>query len=304
MALLLCGLALIAGSIVLVVLLLASESAESTGVASALESIETVYAGRTVAAQEAAGRDRIIVPVMRQLHRLGRRLSPRGSAMTLQKRLDVAGNPEGWTPERILSHKGLGLIVLGALGAVIGGRSAGGAVAFGLVGAAFGFFLADILVYNAGLRRQNDIRRSLPDILDLLVVSVEAGLGFDAALSRVADNTSGPLPAELIRVLREMQIGKSREEALRGMAQRTSVTELRTFVTALVQASELGIPIGNVLREQAKEMRIKRRQAAEEAAQKLPVKIMFPVILCIFPALFVVVIGPGVISLMHSGVFR
>jgi tight adherence protein C len=169
-----------------------------------------------------------------------------------------------------------------------------------MVGAIIGFFLPELLVYNAGVRRQDAITKTLPDVLDLLCVSVEAGLGFDAALSRVARNTTGPLAGELARVLQEMQIGKSREEALKALSGRTSVAELRTFVAALVQASDLGIPIGNVLREQAKEMRLKRRQRAEEIAQKLPVKITFPVIVCILPALFIVVIGPGVLSLMQT----
>lgn len=195
------------------------------------------------------------------------------------------------------------LVVCTALGAVLGNGGVGSLLAFATIGAAAGFFLPDLLVHNAGLRRQTEIRTALPDVLDLLVVSVEAGLGFDAALDRVARNIDGPLAGELSRVMQEMQIGMSREDALRGLAQRTSVDELKSFVAALVQASDLGIPIGKVLREQGKEMRIKRRQLAEETAQKLPVKITFPVMICIMPALFIVVLGPGVLGIMRTGVF-
>jgi len=134
----------------------------------------------------------------------------------------------------------------------------------------------------------------------MLTVCVEAGLGFDGALSQVARNTPGPLAEEFARALQEMQIGRSRTDALRGMVARTTVAELRTFVSALIQAGELGVPIARVLREQANEMRIRRRQRAEERAQQVPVKIMFPLILCIFPALLVVIIGPGILRIAHA----
>jgi tight adherence protein C len=134
----------------------------------------------------------------------------------------------------------------------------------------------------------------------MLTVGVEAGLGFDAALAQVARNTQGPLAEEFARGLQEMQIGLSRAQALRAVADRTTVSELRAFASSLVQASELGIPVARVLREQTVEMRVRRRQRAEEKAQKVPVKIMFPVVTCLFPALLVVIIGPGVISIAHA----
>ena len=151
-----------------------------------------------------------------------------------------------------------------------------------------------------GLKRQARIQALLPDALDMLTVCVEAGLGFDAALSQVARNTNGPLAAEFARALQEMQIGTSRSQALRAMVARTTVSELRSFVSALIQAGDLGISVAAVLREQAREMRLRRRQRAEEKAQKVPIKILFPLIFCLFPALFVVVIGPGVITISHS----
>lgn len=169
----------------------------------------------------------------------------------------------------------------------------------GVLGAA-GFFLPDLLTWNAGLKRQEQIQNTLPDALDMLTVSVEAGLGFDAGLSQVSKNTPGPLSGEFFRVLQEMQIGRSRAAAFKSMNERTTVADLRNFVSAIVQADTLGIPIANVLREQAKEMRLKRRQRAEEKAQKIPIKILFPMIFFIFPALFVVIIGPGAITVIRS----
>jgi tight adherence protein C len=237
------------------------------------------------------------------LRAIGSRLSPGGTAAALQHRLDVAGNPGAWSPDRVLAAKGVGLLALGALGTVYGlgiTHSVGLAFIGLLVGAIVGFYLPDLLLYNAGLRRQQRIQRALPDSLDMLTVCMEAGLGFDASLSQVAQNTDGPLAAEFTRALQEMQIGQSRTDALRGMLSRTTVPELRVFVAALVQAGELGIPIAKVLREQAAEMRVRRRQRAEEQAQKVPVKIMFPLIICLFPALMVVVIGPGILRIAHA----
>jgi tight adherence protein C len=144
------------------------------------------------------------------------------------------------------------------------------------------------------------MQRELPDSLDLLTISVEAGLGFNAAVAQVARNTEGPLSEELSRVIQEMQIGLSRSQALRALAERTPLPELKEFVTAMVQADEFGIPIGKVLRVQSVEMRIKRRQRAEELAQKVPVKILMPLIFFILPTLFIVVMGPGVIAIMGS----
>jgi tight adherence protein C len=233
------------------------------------------------------------------LRQIAARLSPAGVTATLQRKLDLAGNPPTWTPDRVLAAKGLGLLLGAGLGALLGFPSVGWLVLCLGVGAVVGFFLPDLLLYNAGQKRQTLIRKALPDALDMLTVCVEAGLGFDAALAQVARNTRGPLAQECARVLQEMQIGKSRNQALRALTDRTTVQELRAFVSALVQAGELGVPIAQVLREQAHEMRVRRRQRAEEQAQKVPVKILFPLIFCLFPAMFVVIIGPGAISIME-----
>lgn len=235
------------------------------------------------------------------LARLGdlSRLAPASYRARIQLLLDKAGNPTNWTLQRLFAFKLVAAVGLALMGTALGAHSPARFFMFGIVGATAGFFVPDLLVYNTGIKRQERIQKGLPDALDMLTVSVEAGLGFDAALAQVARNTDGPIGGEFVRVLQEMQIGKSRTDAIRGLGERTTVMDMRTFASAVVQADTLGIPIANVLREQAREMRIKRHQRAEEQAQKVTVKIMFPVVLCILPALFVIVIGPGAISIAH-----
>jgi tight adherence protein C len=265
------------------------------GISRAVAAIEHRYVQHTEAAQDD---EPLSAPGW--LRALALRLSPSGTAKALQRRLAIAGNPRRWNADRILAVKGLGLLALGLLGGLHGAHSPGLAVLYAGFGAAAGFYVPDLLLYNAGVKRQAKIQAALPDAMDMLTVCVEAGLGFDAALARVAASLTGPVAAEFSRALQEIQIGKSRTQALRALADRTTVAELRAFVSALVQAGELGIPVADVLREQAKEMRLRRRMRAEEKAQQVPVKILFPLIGCLFPALFVIIIGPGAISIMHS----
>ncbi len=158
----------------------------------------------------------------------------------------------------------------------------------------------DLFLYQKAYDRTDKLQRGLPDALDLLTISVESGLGFDAALSHVAKNTEGPLSEEFNRVLQEMQIGRGRSEAMRSLGERATIDDLRSFVSAMVQADAFGIPIGQVLRVQSSEIRVKRRQWAEEQAQKVPVKIMVPLIFCILPCLFIAVLGPAGISIMEN----
>jgi tight adherence protein C len=290
------GVAALGLAIVLAVLTISARPVEGS-VARALATIDSHYTQHAPGEVEPKRDPFAALPGW--LRVLAVRLSPAGIATTLQRRLDLAGNPSRWTPDRILAAKGLGLFILGGLGGLYGLRTIGLLIAGAAVAATAGFFLPDILLYNAGVKRQEKIQKALPDALDLLTVCVEAGLGFDAALAQVARNTTTPLAAEFSRVLQEMQIGKSRSQALRAMTDRTTVPELRSFVSALVQAGELGITIADVLREQAKEMRLRRRQRAEEKAQKVPVKILFPLVFCLFPSLFIVIIGPGGISIAH-----
>jgi tight adherence protein C len=294
-ALLLGSLAALGLGIVLLVVTVMPGRSRPTGVAAALAMIDRRY-GQAPQAKPGAGSSAL----PGWLAQLARRLSPGGMTDSLQRRLDLAGNPGSWTPDRVLAAKGIGLLVLGGLGALFGLRSPAWFVLCAGLGALIGFFLPDVLLYNSGEKRQAKIQTALPDAMDMLTVCVEAGLGFDAALAQVARNTTGPLAGEFARALQEMQLGASRAQALRAMTARTTVPELRAFVSALTQATELGITVAQVLREQAREMRLKRRQRAEEKAQKVPVKITFPLVFCLFPALFVVILAPGVITISQT----
>jgi tight adherence protein C len=236
------------------------------------------------------------------LSSVGRRITPQGKMAALRRKLDLAGNPAGWNMDRVVALKALGLMVGGGLGVLLPllTGSIPWALVLGIGLAALGYFLPNIILYQIAYNRSQEIQRGLPDALDLLTVSVEAGLGFDAALANVARNTDGPLAEEFFRVLQEMQLGSGRLDALRALSDRTDVRDLQSFINSMIQADAFGIPIANVLRVQAKEMRVKRSQRAEEAAQKVPVKILFPLVICILPALLVVIIGPGAIGIMQN----
>lgn len=247
--------------------------------------------------------ERVVSPLVARLGRLGNRFSPRDESTRLRHKLELAGNPLRWDVERVLAFKVLGLVaglVVGVAIPVALGSGLTVTMGVAIVFTPLGYFVPDIVLYQAAYNRNERIQRDLPDSMDLLTISVEAGLPFDSALSQVARNTKGPLAEELFRVLQEMQIGLGRIDALRALAERTSVAELRGFVTAMVQADQFGIPIANVLRVQSRDMRVKRTQRAEEQAQKVPVKILFPLVFCILPSLFVVVMGPAAISAYHN----
>ena len=243
---------------------------------------------------------RVLDPAGKAAVRLARALSGKGTTAALARRLDLAGNPPRWTLERIFAGKGAGLLSLGVLGAVIGSASPLWMVVAGAAFGAAGFFLPDLLLHNVGLKRQERIQKDLADTVDLLVISIQAGLGFDAAISQVARNTTGPLAGEFQRVLQEMQIGKTRREAFQALVDRVSAQDVQHFVAAIVQADALGVPISGVLAEQAGEMRTRRRQRAEEQAQKVPVKILFPLMTLVLPALFIVILGPAVLQILEA----
>lgn len=297
--LLMFGAASIAAAGVTLFLVVVLGSGATTGVARSLAIIENSVSATEVGRNELPAVDRIIVPFLSGMKGLALRLSPSGTGDRLSRMLDLAGNPASLTVERLLGFKGAGLLVGGLLGILYGGVSLKG-VLFGAIGGVAGFLLPDVMVYNMGAKRQEVLRRGLADALDMLTVCVEAGQGFDASILHVARSVEGPVAGEFARVLAEIQIGKSRGAAFSSLAARTKVAEIRTFVTALVQADRLGLPIGSVLREQSVQMRLIRRQRAEEKAQKVPVKILFPMLLCIFPALFIVIIGPGAIRMIDA----
>ncbi len=261
-------------------------------------------AGKTATRQELTVPfvDRIVKPAIRLLSGMARRISPQGLVKGVKRRLILAGSPLGLDVDRFLALKAtVSLAAFMLAGAILLATPLN--LSRILVGAIFGagaFFLPDLWLRGKINERQKAIRIALPDTLDLLTISVEAGLGFDSALSRVVANTSGPLSDEFFRMLQEIRLGTPRAQAFRNLGKRTGATELDSFIVAMLQADVFGISIGKVLRVQAKEMRTKRRQRAEEAAMKTPVKIVFPLVLCIFPALLVILLGPAVINIYRA----
>jgi tight adherence protein C len=297
--LLVLGLVFIAVALVTITVAVVAGSGVPTGVARSLAIIERSIDPHEVSKQDLPASERLLLPFLNRTKRLAFRLSASGASARITRRLDIAGNPPAWSVERVMGAKGAGLLVLALLGLLFGGLGLRGLL-YAAAGGAFGFFLPDILLYNTGLKRQEQLQRGMADALDMLTVCVEAGQSFDGALSQVARSTSGPVAGEFARVLSEIQIGKSRGEAFGALAARTTVAEAKTFVSALTQADRLGLPVANVLREQSQQMRLVRRQRAEEKAQKVPVKILFPLMLFILPALFVVIIGPGAIRMIDT----
>jgi tight adherence protein C len=250
---------------------------------------------------------RLVLPTLGAISRRIARFTPGGIVERLDQELAYAGSPVGWDGARMLAVKvstGVVFGIVGALALPAGGISFVRTVIIVPFLAVVGYYLPEWILRSRAGRRQNAIRRALPDALDLLSITVQAGLGFDAAMERVAREMGGPLGQELYRVSQEMRLGTSRADALRQLADRTTVPELSSFVLALVQAETLGISVAQILHVQAGELRIRRRQRAEEAAIKLPVKLVFPVVLCIFPALLVVLMGPAAITIYENLIQR
>jgi len=238
------------------------------------------------------------VPARRSLFEaIGRRLIPARYVAFLDRLLALAGRPVSMPLGKVLASKlALGLVAL-ALGAyLIAVASTPMMKLAGIFVLFLGYFIPDLMLYSKGLERQKVIQLELANTLDQMLISVEAGLGFEGAMARAGENGKGPLAEELVRTLQDMQVGRSRRESYLALAERTNIPELRSFVQAIVQADTYGIAISRVLRVQAKVMRVKRRQRAEEKAMKLPVMILFPLLFFIFPVLFIAILGPAVIN--------
>ena len=249
--------------------------------------------------------ERAIAPALSKLTGLGRRFTPTGYVDKVRQKFVLAGVQTPESVDRFIAFKTVSFPAGGVLFILIlffnvlplqGIMQLIGAVAFG-GGLAWGPDLA--LNHKVDARRAH-IMRSMPDTLDLLTISVEAGLGFEQALDRVIDAVPGPLSDEFARMLGETRAGASRADSMRAMDERCDMPEIRSFVLAIIQADTFGVSIGRVLRAQAEEMRIKRRQLAQEKAQKAPVKMLIPMVFCIFPALFVVVLGPAALNISQQ----
>jgi tight adherence protein C len=249
--------------------------------------------------QEARFRERVLDPAAAGLARLALRLGPRTNVDAVRKRLAAAG-VRGVTPERFLALKGAATVGGLLLGFLLGTRSgAGAAIGFALAFGFLGFVVPDFLLSSRARKRREAVQAELPDALDLLAVSVEAGLGFDAAMSRLTEHMRGALIEEFGLTLGEMRIGRSRHVALRGLAERIEAPELAAFVRAVVQADQLGMSLSKILKVQGEDSRRRRQAAAEERAMKAPVKMLFPTVLFIFPAMFIVILGPAILNFME-----
>ena len=232
---------------------------------------------------------------------LSKRLTPAGYEAKLDRWLSLAGRPTSMPLDRLVIAKPLLALAGAAFGLLLYSKAPTPQnIGLGLFLAAFFYFVPDLLIYNKGIKRQKDIEQELPNTLDQMLISVEAGLGFEAAMARAGGYGGGALAQELMRTLQDIQVGRPRQESYEAMAARSSVQDLRSFVRAVVQADKYGIGIARVLRTQAKQARVKRRQRAEEKAMKLPVKVLFPLLLCIFPVLFIVLLGPAAIKIVEA----
>jgi tight adherence protein C len=302
------GLALVFLAIVLAIASTGALSAgvPRSGVARSLLAVEAMQQPRRDLRERDLDRpftERVLDPLAERFTAIGRRFTPEERITRIRRRLDLAGNPVGWDADRVLGLKALAALVGALLGLVVPPILGFGplvTVALIVLGCTAGWVAPSLWLYQVAYDRSQRVRRELPDALDLLTISVESGLAFDAGLAQVARRTTGPLAQEFFRVLQEMQIGTGRVQAMRALGERTDVPELRSFVGAMIQADAFGIPISGVLRVQAREMRVKRSQRAEEIAQKVPVKILFPLIFCILPCLFLVIMGPAVVSMIHN----
>jgi tight adherence protein C len=249
---------------------------------------------------------RIVKPLVQGIAQFIGRFAPQRNIEETRHKLELAGRPYGWGPTEFLGVRGLAgilLTVLTFLLMTVTGQPAARRFPATIVAGVLGFYLLPTLWLSSQIRRrQTEIVKALPDALDLLTISVEAGLGFDAAMSKVAEKWDNELSLAFNRVIQEIQMGKLRREAMRDMADRMDVPDVSSFVAAIIQADQLGVSIAKVLRIQSEQMRIRRRQRAEEKAHQAPVKMLFPMAFLIFPALFIVLLGPAVLVVMKSGV--
>jgi tight adherence protein C len=249
--------------------------------------------------------ERVVLPLARKFGEFATRFTPQNALQDTARKLELAGNPRGMDPTIFLAARFFAafallgfLLFVFSVGTIdwpwsrkiliIGGFSL------------FGFFLPNLLLQSKIDRRQKEIRKAMPDALDLLTICVEAGLGFDGAMGKVNEKWDNELSLAFGRVLREIQLGKLRRDALRDMADRIGLAEMTSFVAAIIQSEQLGVSMAKVLRIQADQMRIKRRQHAEEEAHKAPIKMLFPMVLLIFPSLLIILLGPAGLILMTS----
>ena len=247
---------------------------------------------------------RVLVPLINRIGEISARFTPQRAIQSTARQMELAGNPWPIDAATFLAIRFIIGVLLGGLAVVafIGSTTWSGTDKAMLIGgAAFGgFFLPHIMLATRVTRRQKEIRKAMPDALDLLTICVEAGLGFDAAMSKVAEKWETELSLAFARVIREVQLGKVRRDALKDMADRLGTAEMTSFVAAIIQSEQLGVSMARVLRIQADQMRVKRRQRAEEEAHKAPIKMIIPMALLIFPTIMIIILTPAAIQIMES----
>ncbi len=249
--------------------------------------------------------ERILVPLAEKIGELTEKFTPQNAIEQTERKLELAGNPPGLDPtifwaSRFIASIGVGGLLLFVFSMGTVQWSWGRKLLLTGLFVVVGFFLPQLLLQSKINSRQDEIRKSMPDALDLLTICVQAGLGFDAAMAKVAEKWEDALADEFGRVLREVQLGSIRRDALRNMSERIGIAEMTSFVAAIIQSEQLGVSMAKVLRIQSDQMRTRRRQIAEEKAQQAPVKMLFPMALLIFPSLLIILLGPAGLQLKDS----
>ncbi|HEC22332.1 MAG TPA: type II secretion system F family protein [Chloroflexi bacterium] len=244
---------------------------------------------------------RVLIPLLQQIAKFTTQFAPQQALERTQRMLDLAGNPSGLTPSVFWAMRLLGMLGLSVMMILLFSRkSAIYLIAGGVGGAVLGFMMPQMWLSSKITRRQQAIIKALPDALDLMSIAVEAGLGFDQAMAQVYEKWDNELALAFGRVIREIQLGKTRREALRSMAESMDVPDVTSFTAAIIQADQLGVSISRVLKIQADQMRVKRRQRAQEKAQQAPIKMMIPLVILIFPSIWLVILGPAAVQLYKS----
>lgn len=285
--------------------------AQTLGAPSAVQSRLDPYGKRTRSLEEIEMSlpftDRILRPLLRSAAQVFVNAQPEKSVAEIRHKLELAGNPYNWTPTEFLGVRVFCTVVFMLLSGWLFNSlhyDAALVLLFIGIGAILGFYAPLFWLNLLISRRKDSILRSLPDALDLLTISIEAGLGFDAALQKVVDKWDDELSREFERALREMQMGKLRREALRDLANRTDVPDVNNFIAAILQADQLGVSMAKVMRIQSEQMRIKRRQRAEEKAREAPVKMMIPLAFLVFPSILIILLGPAVLLFISGNAFK
>jgi tight adherence protein C len=248
--------------------------------------------------------ERVVMPMLEKLSQFVTRFTPQKTLEQTQYKIELAGRPNNLTPDKFWAMRVAALFGLGGLIFLlmaVSGQPLTNQLMYAGGAGGFGFIYPSMWLGSKIKTRQQAIIKALPDALDLLTICVEAGLGFDAAMSKVNEKWDDPLSQEFGRVIREIQLGKARKDALRDMSDRMDVSDVTSFVAAIIQTEQLGVSIAKVLKIQSEQMRIKRRQRAEEKANQAPIKMLFPMVFLIFPSIYIVLLGPAVLTVMNSG---